>query len=332
MQVRLPSESINLDSENKEAGSERSKESVLEIEELRTYYANHIKSKVFFQRVGDTSATYYILYLHESANEIDKFVDTFIEYFPFYVENEDLLGPLVMDVDFVDNLKQHSKRIWKKPIVPDRPIERNGVFGELYLDFYERVVNNTCLITTYASRRSYKSDAENKGFDHIGFVLGDNGEMELVLGEAKYVVNASSAKDSLLEDITGVETTAGHLSTEYLDDFMDFILGVRTPVSEREKYLIKRQFDRINAALYSGTKFTEYLINSSMKVHVVFFAIFKDSRRRPSDYRNHYDEIYNTAVCALNGMGISNYEIEIVFIPTDSTSMTIKRAIADYYE
>lgn len=72
----------------------------------------------------------------------------------------------------------------------------------MFLDFYERIVNKAKLASTYVSRRDFNSNYENKGFDNALFLI-NNGEIEFVFAESKFVSTKTTAKNSLLEDITG---------------------------------------------------------------------------------------------------------------------------------
>lgn len=125
------------------------------IEELHRYYLAEIKDKIFYERKGIEGKQYVVLYLHDAIKEIESFVDTFVQYFPYYVWNEDQLEMLDISINAKAALDNISRKCWSSQVVPKRTTSTNGIYGELYLDFYERIVNERKLITTYASRRSY---------------------------------------------------------------------------------------------------------------------------------------------------------------------------------
>ena len=67
-----------------------------DIEELHDYYVSNIKDKVFLEKKSIGGKSYVILYLHDIVAEVEAFVETFTQYFPYYVWNEDQLD--VLDV------------------------------------------------------------------------------------------------------------------------------------------------------------------------------------------------------------------------------------------
>ena len=90
--------------------------------------------------------------------------------------------------------------------------------------------------------------------------------------------------------------------------------------------------NKLNAELYNEKKFLDILISEDICVNFVFFAIFKSSLKKPEDLELHYNEIKNSALLKIKSLNIRNFKIEIVFIPTDNASMTIKKEIEKNYE
>lgn len=304
-----------------------------DIEELHEYFVSNIKDKVFFEKKSISGKSYVILYLHDIVTEVESFVETFVQYFPYYVWNEDQLDVLDISSGIKVALEKVSHKCWSSEIVPSRTTSTNGIYGELYLDFYERIVNERKLIIIYASRRSYANNQESKGFDHLGYLI-NNGKLEIVFGEAKYVSGASSARDNLLVDIRGKAdgSEVGHLTKEYIEDFANFAVQKNQQFSEAERLELKALMRELNTNLVNGRKnFLEYIIEQDIKINVVLFAVFKSTYKTTERFESHYDELHKEAENALNSIGITNYSIEVVFIPTESTSMHIKEKIDEFY-
>lgn len=307
-----------------------------EVRKLRKYYVDNIEKKVFLEEKVINGKKYCILYIHNISEEEKSFVDTFTQYFPYYVWNEDQLRFIDIDTNADKNLEVASKKCWKSETVPKRNPKVNGIYGEVFLDFYERIVHDRRIISTYASRRAYKSKEEAKGYDHIGYWKNGNA-LEIVLGEAKYVTTVHAAKTALKEDVDGKfndkgRWVPGHLTEDYFDSFMNFIVQAKDSFSEVEQEEIKDFIRDLNKELVQNDgKFLQYIINKNIKINCVFFAIFQDDAQSPEDFEKIYDEIYVEAEIALKAMKVSNYSIEIVFIPTKARSMQIKEKIDEFY-
>lgn len=303
------------------------------IVDIRNYYKSSLEKKVFFDKKTSMEKTYYIMYLHDAKKEEEYFVETFSQYFPYYVWNEDQLDTLNISAGMKASLELASKNCWNSQVVAKRQTQANGIYGELFLDFYERVVHDRKLITTYASRRAYTDKTESRGYDHIGYLL-NNGALEVVIGEAKYVSTVSSASSSLLEDINGKNTSElGHLTAKYFNDFINFVVCENKQFSEDEKLELKSLMQELNSLLVNGGKsFLEYVVDNNIRLNVVLFAVFSDNRENPDLFKIYYDRLYADAEAAIQLMGICNYSIEIVFIPTKATSMYIKGKIDDFYK
>lgn len=307
-----------------------------DIQELRQYYVDNLKEKIFLEEKTINGKRYSILYIHNIWDEESSFVETFTRYFPYYVWNEDQIQYIDINNSADLNLEKASQKCWDSEVVPRRETKANGIYGEVLLDFYERIVHDRRLIATYASRRAFNSNAEAKGYDHIGYII-NNGQLEVVLGEAKYVTNVSSAKTALVEDIEGKYNgngtwVQGHLTKEYFDSFLNFIIQKRDVFSEVEKEEISDLMKELNRELVMGNgEFLRYIIEHNMRVNCIFFAVFQNAATKPEKLEKYYDKIYAKAIQALDCMNVTNYSIEIVFIPTDATSMQIKEKIDEFY-
>ena len=308
------------------------------LKDLETYYYNEHKDKIFCTELCVDGKCFYILYDYDKQDEIEKFVSNFTEYFPYYVYNGDALECIKVTEQISEKLAEVSKRCWSGPNVPGRDEKVNGIFGEVFLDFYERIIKKNRLASTYASRRDFNSNYENRGFDNVLFKVCDN-DIELIFAESKFVVDKSSAQSSLIKDIKGEPATPGkkevigHLTDKFMNDYITFVVEKNALFSEDDKKILKSFFAELNDVLINKNgEFISFLINKNIKVNCVFFAIFKSQSIVPSDYIDAYNSIEREATQHLESIGFKNFSIEIVFIPTFSKSMEIKGAIDKYYE
>lgn len=305
---------------------------------LEEYYYNTHKNKIFCMELHVEDKEFCILYDYDKTDEIIKFVSNFTEYLPYYVYNGDALEHIVLDDKITDRLLKISKSCWDGPETPKRDAKVNGIFGEVFLDFYERIIKKNILASTYATRRDFRSNGENHGFDNVLFKI-NNDEIEFVFAEAKFVTSKSAAKESLINDIRGDENseahkrTNGHLTIEFMDDYICFIVNKNSFFHDNDKQLLKKFFNELNEVLINRDgKFAQFLIEKNIKVNCVFFAIFNNNSVNPSDYIEVYKSIEEDAKSHLEAIGFRNYYIEIVFVPTSSKSMDIKEAISKSYE
>lgn len=308
------------------------------LETLENYYYNEHKDKIFCTKLCVDGKCFDILYDYNKKDEIEKFVLSFTEYLPYYVSNGDTLECIDVNGKVSEKLSEISKRCWNGPSVPRREAKVNGIFGEVFLDFYERIIKKDKLASTYASRRDFRSNYENKGFDNVLFKINED-NIEFVFAESKFVANKSSAQSSLIKDIKGEPTagkqkeTLGHLTVEFMNDYMTFVVEKNSFFSDNDKLLLKPFFKELNDVLINKDgKFISFLIEKDIRINCVFFAIFNCQSINPSDYIDTYDAIEAEAKQQLEAIGFRNYSIEIVFIPTFSKSMEIKGAIDKYYE
>lgn len=310
----------------------------LNLNDLESYYDCEHKNKIFCTRLCVDDKKFCILYDYSKKDEIDKFVSNFTEYLPYYVYNADSLESFDPQESIGKRLAEISKMCWNGPTVPKRNLKVNGIFGEVFLDFYERIVKKEKLASTYASRRDFKSKSENKGFDNVLFAINNN-EIEFVFAESKFVANRSDAKTALVSDITGTPETKdkpeviGHLTLEFMNDYITFVVEKGAFFSDSDKRLLKPFFKELNDVLMNkGRNFISFLIEKEVKINCVFFAIFKCASITPADYIATYNQIESTAKSHLENMGFKKYGIDIVFIPTHASSMEIKGAINGYYQ
>lgn len=307
------------------------------LEKLKEYYSVKQMGKIFCTRLCVEGKTFCILYNYDKNDEIEKFISSFSEYLPYYVYNADILENIEISEDLSEKLRKISKKCWHGPNVPSRNKKVNGIFGEVFLDFYERIVNKARLASTYASRRDFNSKSENKGYDNVLFAVND-GAIEVIFAESKFVATKYSASNELVKDIKG-ETTenggqdrAGHLTKEYMNDYITFIVEKSSFFSDEDKRILKPFFRELNNVLINEDgNFVSFLIEKGIRVNCVFFAIFQNLNTDPAAFLNEYEKIEAEAKNHLEAMGFKNYKIEIVFIPTVAQSLEIKGAIDGYY-
>ena len=307
------------------------------IHDLETYFEINHKNKIFFSRLTVDNKLFQVMYDYDKKEEVEKFVSNFIEYLPYYIYPADVLECLDLNGNISEKLSNLSKTCWSGPNVPSRDLKVNGIFGEVFLDFYERIVNKAKLACAYVSRRDFKSNDENKGFDNALFLI-NSGNIEFVFAESKFVTTKTKATNSLLEDIKGkpangnIPEKKGHLTKEFLNDYITFIVEKNTFFSQEDRDLLKPFFRELNTLLIQGkTDFISFLIQKNIKINCVFFAIFKSNSTSPKDFIDSYDAIEKEAKEHLMNLGFTNYNVEIVFIPTYSDSMKIKGEIDGYY-
>ena len=300
-------------------------------EELISYYANGNAKRIFLTKLDGKKGDAYIMYLHNFTSELQDFADTFLKYLPFYVRNSDQL--FTIDKNDVDaQLILRSKSIRKNSrVIPNRKTAQNGIYGELFLDLYLRIVRNRKAIITYASRRSYDSDCESKGPDNLVYYIDDAGDMNICLCEAKFVSGAAKSKAALLKDIVGEDGKPGHVSFKYINSFFQFVVEKGDSIQPDDRDKFKIFLRELNEELDNGNNFLSVLIKFNICMNFVFFSIFDSTKRSPFDLQAHYDEIYDACENEVKGMGVTNYRIEIVFIPTENDTMMIKEAVDKSY-
>ena len=312
----------------------------MEIDRLITHYKTNYSRKIFLNKLLGEMQHAYIMYVYDYDSELENFKKTFWHYLPFYVRNTDYFETLDENSDIDSQLLERSIRMRKNSkIIPHRKIEADGIYGELFLDFYLRIVNSRASLITYANKRSYASNQESTGPDNLVYYIDNNGEMNICICEAKFVGGATNAKTSIIEDIVGdqaqsnnVSKKPAHVSEPYLNQYISFVVEKGCDVKEPDKSKFKTFFDDLNKQLDIGNDFVSIMIEHNICINFIFFAIFDSKQRDPEKLKTHYEEIYNKCEQNVNIIGFKNYKIEIVFIPTEKSSMEIKSAIEELYE
>ena len=242
---------------------------------LLKYYKDNHELNIFFKRNKNDNFNYGIMYIYIYDDEIEKYKNTFGSYFPFYVMNEDQLLFLNPDLpDFESKLKNTSLKNWKRSsIIPQRKVKVAGIYGELFLDYYLRVVLGLDPLISYASKRSYKSNYESTGIDNV--MVDENGKIELYLSEAKFVYGKSAAKSDLLKDIKGSSTSDSHLTKEYINSYMDFVIYKASESNQVKNLLVKAFINKANTSYLNDVTFLDLCIKEDIKLKVILFATQK---------------------------------------------------------
>lgn len=111
-----------------------------------------------------------------------------------------------------------------------------------------------------------------------------------------------------------------------------FIVEKGNAIQEPDKTIFKSFFTDLNAQLDGGNNFVSVLIAHNICVNFIFFAIFDSKQRLPEKLEQHYNDIHSQCEQSIKSIGFTNYRVEIVFVPTESSTMDIKRAMEKSYE
>ena len=305
----------------------------MEIKKIIDHYIKNYSSKIFMTKLSVEGKNAYLMYIYQYEKELENFSETFLAYLPFYIRASDYFSSFDDNLDLDEELKKRSKAIKEKSaVVPSRTPERSGIYGELFLDFYLRIINAKKLILTYANKRSFNTNSETTGPDNVVYYVDADNNINVCMCEAKFVGGASNARNALLEDISGTSLKMGHVTTEYLNDYFQFIVEKEFKVDISDETIFHSFLFDLNRQLDNGNNFVQILIDHNICVNFIFFAIFDSRKRKPEDLLQYYNEIYNQCKENVEDIGISKYKIEIVFVPTENTTMRIKEEIEKAYE
>lgn len=312
----------------------------MDINKLIAHYQNNYAHKIFLTRLADAMQHAYIMYVYDYDHELENFSDTFLKYLPFYVRNSDYFATFDESTDIDVQLVNRSKSMRRNSqVIAQRKAQVDGIYGELFLDFYLRIVSSRNAVLTYANKRSFASNYESTGPDNIVYYIDAEGQMNICLCETKFVAGAANAKNSLVEDIVGKPASPGkkdgkpaHVSKSFLNDYFQFVVEKGYDIKEPDRSTFRTFFEDLNRQLDNGNDFISILINHDVCVNFVFFAIFDSKQRTPAGLKVHYDDIYSQCEQNINDIGFTNYRIEIVFVPTESSTMELKQAMEKPYE
>lgn len=300
---------------------------------LKEYYKRVCSPLIFINETNlenNKNAKVY-LYDFKDEEELYNFKKVFQEYLPFYVRNFDRISRYKItdnDEETRKILLEKAKEIkFESGSIPNRGIENDGIYGEVYNDFYIRNVIGEERLVSYLIRRSYeRPGCENQGIDIVGCRLKDD-KVEISLSEAKFVTNIYSAKNKLITD------TETHLDKDFINGFMNFVI-------QRQGDIINERTEKINEKIneFNDIKedtrlsFIEVLNKLEFSVRFIYFAIFNDMHRDIVFYKGKIEDIIKSFNSNIEKTGINNYDIEVVFIPTFNSSMRLKEKMEEWDE
>ena len=139
----------------------------MDINKLIAHYQNNYAHKIFLTRLADAMQHAYIMYVYDYNHELENFSDTFLKYLPFYVRNSDYFATFDESTDIDVQLVNRSKNMRRNSqVIAQRKAQVDGIYGELFLDFYLRIVSSRNAVLTYANKRSFASNYESTGPEH----------------------------------------------------------------------------------------------------------------------------------------------------------------------
>lgn len=250
------------------------------VEKLKEYYKKECSPLIFVNETSlpnNKSAKIY-LYNFSTNEELENFKKVFQEYLPFYVLNLDLIDDYIVDDTISKQLVKDAKYIYETDITPTRKTGINGIFGELYNDYYIKNVLNDEVLLQYLSRRDFNDkDSESKGIDVVA-CNEINGKLEIIMSEAKFVGNLSTAKNNLKEDISG---KSGHLNKQYINKYMNFVMYRQNGLEKERSKVIQELITEFNRKKWKEKlDFIDCINELDCSCRFIYFAIFRQCKKR----------------------------------------------------
>lgn len=303
------------------------------IEILKDYYKRVCAPLIFINEYILDSCCKAKVYLYDfkKEEELNNFKKVFQEYIPFYVKNFDRISRYKLtelDEDISKLLISKAKHIKKiENILPDREIRMNGIYGEIYNDFYVRNILENERLITYLSRRSYeRPNSENHGIDIVTCSLKE-GNIEIVFSESKFVTDIDSAGSKLKDDVKR------HVNKDYINNFLQFVMQKQGDAINERKKEINNKINEFNDLIEDeDITFIEAVNRMNFSVKFIFFAIFNNEIRETIIYENKIKEIVEEFNSKVEETEIRNYNIEVVFVPTFNGSMDLKNKMEEWDE
>lgn len=303
---------------------------------LKKYYKEVYSPLIFVNETKLENSNKAKVYLYDFKEEIElkNFKKVFQGYLPYYVRNYDTIDNYDLRKNIENELIKDSKKIWNNPnILPKRLTQQNGIFGELFNDYYIRNILPEGRMIAYTSKREYNSgNKECKGIDNVVYGI-KNEKLEVVLAEAKFYTTLSNSKLQLIEDIEGniLKKKKPHVSKETINDYMSFVLERQAGLYEERVIKINEKVQELNSLIFrENIEFIEAMNRLDNTITFVFFAIFNCNNRTIEHYKSHIEEIIQSFNRQIINTGINNYDIEVVFIPTFNSSMCLKNKMEEW--
>lgn len=301
------------------------------IDKLKEYYKQNCSPLIFVNEttLPNNKNAKVFLYNFNTSEELENFKKVFQEYLPFYVLNLDLIDNYIVDDTISKQLVDDAKYIYETDITPTRKTGINGIFGELYNDYYIKNVLNDEILLQYLSRKDFNSrDSESKGIDVVA-CNENEGKLEIIMSEAKFVGNLSTAKNNLKDDISG---STGHLNKEYINKYMNFVMYRQNGLDKGRNKEIQKLVTEFNTKKWrEKLDFIDCINELDCSCRFIYFAVFKQCKKREiHDFEEEILEIIQEFNQNIANTGINNYSIEVVFIPTFNESMALKRKMEEW--
>ncbi len=302
---------------------------------LRNYFDENCKNLIFYNESyleGKKYAKMYYLNV-DSLTEKNNYKKVFQEYLVLYARSYERLRYFKFeDKSISSDLLRYGRSTWsQKGLLLNKNIETLGIFGELFNDFYLNIVKNENILLTYSSRHGF-SERNVKGVDIVGCTV-ENQKFTIIFSECKFVESATSATNSLCEDITGKKEEKGHISKEYINSFTDYLIDKGHSLyndSSNDSNIILSTLNIINQRTYNGELPINVFNDLKVNVRFVFFAIYTDDKFTPLERKDNFNKILNNFNSEIVKVGIDNYDIEIVFIPITNKSKEIKEYMSKW--
>jgi len=301
------------------------------IEILKDYYKRVCVPLIFINEyiLEECCKAKVYLYNFQKEEELQNFKKVFQEYIPFYVKNFDriLRYNLTENDDEISTLLLNKAKNIKQRegILPARPIRINGIYGEVYNDFYVRNILENERLITYLSRRSYeRPNSENQGIDVVACSLKDD-NIEIIFSEAKFVTDINSAGTKLKDDVKT------HVNKDYINNFLQFVMQKQGDAINERKLEINNKINEFNDLIEDeDITFIEALNQMNFSVKFIFFAVFNNEARESIMYEHKIKEIITEFNSKIQETEIRNYSIEVVFVPTFNSSMDLKNKMEEW--
>ena len=309
---------------------------------LKEYYKNNCKQLVFVNEkklsVNNSCKMYFLDVLNEQ--ELKNYKKLFQEYYVSYIRNRDILSvckPLIeatTDSELSSALISEGKKIKERSIIyPDIDTRSEGIYGELFDDFYLNIVKDEPVMMSYSVRSGF-NDPNPKGVDILGIKVINNGECEFIFSEAKFVQDIYSASDALYKDIVGTPTQIGHVTKEYINRYLYFALNKNHSLnfedSDKIEIIKSKVLDINEMIINDDIEPVDAFNNLNIKIRFDFFAIYHDDNYDIEQRKHFFEKVANQFNTSIVATGINNYEMEIIFIPTKNTSMDLKEGMKQW--
>ena len=303
------------------------------LKRLIEYYDNNCKKLVFIgeqKLLSNNNCKMYFCDVQEDI-ELCNYKKVFQEYLFLYVRNRDYLYLFNKRIKNKTDSELSSILLQLGyPIASDQGIyprsngniNNNGIYGELFDDFYLNIVKKEEILLIYANKKQFGNPNQH-GIDVIAANVIDD-KFYLIFSEAKFVESIYSASSSLCSDISG---NNGHVSEEYINEYISFIIDRRHSVyyDDKKSKVINNVMNELNRLITVENIKTINAINHlNITVRFDFFAIYSDNKYQIEDRKNYFENIVNEFDREIKKTGINKYDMEIVFIPTRNKSTKLK--------